>query len=172
MANFCKFAKAIKKHFETDGRNLEAALKEAGANADEAKQIEKYINNRVKSATGKQKDEIIKKVLGDNVKKEYKQAFERLIDDSHGGGLNEIKVKNTIGETLGVTSLKPEQRKLITDLANQLQKAPMGSNERKFLSARLSVAIQDVSPIKKSDMAKTLMFTGDLLNTTTLMKNT
>jgi hypothetical protein len=172
MANFCKFAKAIKKHFETDGRNLEAALKEAGANADEAKQIEKYINNRVKSATGKQKAEIIKKALGDNVKKEYKQAFERLIDDSHGGGLNEIKVKNTIGETLGVTSLKPEQRKLITDLANQLQKAPMGSNERKFLSARLSVAIQDVSPVKKSDMAKTLMFTGDLLNTTTLMKNT
>lgn len=172
MVNFCKFAKQIKEHFANDGRSLESALRTAGANADEAKQIEKFINNRVKSATGKTKADIIKKALNNNVKKEYRQAFERLINDSHGGSLNEIKVKNTIGETLGVTSLKPEQRKIITDLANQLQRAPMGSNERKVLSARLSVAIQDVNPVTKSDMAKTLMFTGDLLNTTTLIKNT
>lgn len=172
MANFCKFAKQIKEHFTNDGRNLEQTLKEAGANADEAKQIEKFINNRVKSTTGKSKAEIIKKALGGNVKKEYKQAFENLINDSHGGSLNEIKVKNTIGETLGVTSLKPEQRKIITDLANQLKNAPMGSNERKLLSARLSAVIQDVNPVTKSDIAKTLIFVGDLLNPVTLIKNT
>lgn len=171
MANFCKFAKQIKEHFMNDGRSLESALRTAGANADEAKQIEKFINNRVKSTTGKQKAEIIKKALNNNVKKEYREAFERLIDDSHIGGLNEIKVKNTIGETLGVTSLKPEQRKIITDLANELKRAAPGSNERKLLSARLSAAIQDVNPVTKSDIAKTLIFTGDLLNPITQIKN-
>ena len=173
MVNFCKFAKSIKEHFEKDGRNLEASLKAAGANADEAKQIQKFINSRVKNATGKQKADIIKKALNPDLsKKEYKEAFNRLIDESHSGSLNDITTKNTIGETMGLTGLKPEQRKIITDLANQLQKAPLGSNERKLLSAQLSAAIQDVNPVTKSDMAKTLIFTGDLLNTTTLIKNT
>lgn len=172
MVNYCKFAKQIKEHFEKDGRNLEATLKAAGAQADEAKQIQKFINNRVKTATGKQKADIIKKALNPNLsKKEYKEAFNRLIDESHNGSLNEITTKNAIGETMGLTGLKTEQRKQITNLAKQLQKAPIGSNERKLLSAKLSAAIADVAPRTKSEIAKTLIFTGDLLNPITQIKN-
>lgn len=172
MVNFCKYAKAIKKHFDDGGRDLTSSLKAAGANADEAKQIDKFIQNRIKDKTGKTKAELIKKALGkDLTKAEQKAAFDRLVEESNKGGLNEYSVKRAIGESLGITQLTKEQRENIQGIAKKLQKAKVGSNERKVLANELSHAINDVKPRTADEYAKTLIFTADLLNPVTQIKN-
>lgn len=172
MVNFCKFAKAIKQHFDENGTNLEAALKQAGAGADEAKQIDKFIQNRIKDKTGTAKAELVKKALNkDLTKSEQKAAFDRLVNESHKGGLNEFTVKQAVGESMGITQLTKEQRENIQNLAKALNKEPVGSNGRKVLAQKLSAAINDIKPRTVGEYLKTGIFVGDLLNPVTQIKN-
>lgn len=141
----CKYAKTLREHFvnkEAKG-DLKRLLKEAGANAEEAADIERIANKTYKKTIKEGKDKFLQKLYENPKIKQNSKAYDELVDGLIEGKKDIGSVRSQVAESFNIPRLKPEKAKEISDLAAKIQKLPDG-NERDLLQKQLSATITSV----------------------------
>ena len=132
-----KISDLIKKHYsEVNATREDLANKfvnEAGLTGAEADALSQKVQAEFDKIVKDRKEKAIKRYMprkGDPKKK--KEAFEKLVEASNLGAVDEAMVNDALAESLGIDGLSAEDAKNIQDLANKVQEA---KTEREELRA-------------------------------------
>ena len=132
-----KISDLIKKHYsEVNATREDLANKfvnEAGLTGAEADALSQKVQTEFDRIVKQRKESAIKRYMprqGDPKKK--KEAFEKLVEASNLGAVDEAMVNDALAESLGIDGLSAEDAKNIQDLANKVQEA---QTEREELRA-------------------------------------
>lgn len=132
-----KISDLIKKHYSevqaTKQDLVDKFVNEAGLTGPEADALADKVQTEFEKIVKERKESAIKRYMprkGDPSKK--KEAFEKLVEASNLGAVNEAMVNDALAESLGIEGLSPEDAKNIQDLANKVQEA---KTEREELRA-------------------------------------
>jgi hypothetical protein len=132
-----KISDLIKKHYSevnaTRQDLVDKFVSEAGLTGDEADALAQKVQAEFDKIVKERKESAIKRYIprkGDPKKK--KEAFEKLVEASNLGAVDESMVNDALAESLGIEGLSAEDAKNIQDLANKVQEA---KTEREELRA-------------------------------------
>lgn len=132
-----KISDLIKKHYSelnaTREDLVDKFVNEAGLTGTEADALAQKVQTEFDRIVKQRKESAIKRYMprqGDPKKK--KEAFEKLIEASNLGAVDEAMVNEALAESLGIDGLSAEDAKNIQDLANKVQEA---KTEREELRA-------------------------------------
>jgi hypothetical protein len=132
-----KISDLIKKHYSelnaTREDLVDKFVNEAGLTGAEADALAQKVQTEFDKIVKERKESAIKRYMprqGDPKKK--KEAFEKLIEASNLGAVDEAMVNEALAESLGIDGLSAEDAKNIQDLANKVQEA---QTEREELRA-------------------------------------
>ena len=132
-----KISELIKKHYSevnaTRQDLVDKFVSEAGLTGDEADALAQKVQAEFDKIVKERKESAIKRYIprkGDPKKK--KEAFEKLVEASNLGAVDESMVNDALAESLGIEGLSAEDAKNIQDLANKVQEA---QTEREELRA-------------------------------------
>lgn len=143
-ANGTSIDEIVRQHYDTQNRTktslADKLTKDAGLNADEAQAIAKEIIAAFDNLTKAAKEKALKKLLPKDTKKRGKrqELIDQIIQQSNLGGMTDEEYRQAISSKLGVPDITEEQGKKITDLADQVQKAPEGFAKNRATEALLT----------------------------------
>lgn len=177
MAIFCKYKDQIKKHFIDNGANgdLEALLRQAGANSTEASRINKTLSKRFKAMAKDDMNKLYAGLMKDpKIKKESKR-FQKLLEDAIEGKVRAGDVDNAMAEAFGLPGISKAKAEKIAQLAKEVQslKSNPGVNRNKIIeaTAKLEQEIAETTPSNFLQKADTYTTANLLLNPKTIERN-
>jgi hypothetical protein len=172
-----KIAEVVKKHYsvseDTKRTLVDKLIADAGLTPQEAQQLSKAIEKRYDELTTKKKQDLLNQKLKNPLltkSKKKQQLFEKIIELSNLGALQDSEYAELFAEAFKIKKLSPEDSAKIYAMANDIQTTPEGFQKHDKIIDMLNF-IANLEGMQPTEVLWALWYSSILSGLSTSFKN-